>query len=188
MPKPHTELFISVDKDINLRLVQIEDAQTLFELVEANRSYLRQFLGWLDHNRSEKDSLAFIQHQREQYERSQALTLGIWYRGNLVGLVGLHGIDVLNRSASIGYWLDESHQSKGIMSRSVQALVQHAFQSLNLHRLEVRCAVENRKSQAIPHRLEFLEEGIAKDALWHYGEYFDAYQYSRINPKESNND
>ncbi len=176
---------VLVDDSLTLRIPRIEDASALFRLVDRNRAHLRRFLGWLDSNQSEADSLAFIEREHTRIKRQEAFTLAIWHNESIVGLVGLHDIDQLNRSASVGYWLGEAFQGKGIMTRSVDALVNHGFKSMALHRIEIECAVENKRSQQIPLALGFKKEGTLKETIWHYGAYFDAHVYGLIAPKKS---
>jgi RimJ/RimL family protein N-acetyltransferase len=46
---------------IQLRPLQVDDAETLFALVDGSRDTLSQWLPWVDNTRSAADSLAFIQ-------------------------------------------------------------------------------------------------------------------------------
>ena len=46
------------------------------------------------------------------------------------------------------------------MTKSVEAFVDYALKELQLNRVEIRAAVENEKSRAIPDRLGFQEEGL----------------------------
>lgn len=179
-----TEICISFGTSLKLQQLHVADAPVLFQLVETNRAYLRQFLGWLDHNTSEQDTLSFIKKEQKRQHKGESLTLAIWFDQSLVGLVGFHNIDLLNRSASIGYWLDANHQGKGIMTRAVRTLMDYGRYVLNLRRIEVRCATENTKSQAITTSLGFMREATVRDAIWHYGEYFDAFQCAFIQPQD----
>jgi len=171
------DFFLTVDDDLLLRVPKIKDAPDLFQLMDSNRIYLRRFLGWLDRNQIEADTEAFIHKEHEQLQCGKSITLAIWYDQNLVGLVDLHDINKTSHSASIGYWLDESHQSKGIMTRSVKALVEYGFNTMNLHRIEIRCSVENKKSAQIPIALGFKKEGTLRDAEYLYGKYCDIYLF-----------
>ncbi len=47
---------------------------------------------------------------------------------------------------------------------SIKLEVQLGFDYLSIHKLDVRCAVENKKSRAIPERLGFRNEGIIRQA------------------------
>ncbi|MFA7401791.1 MAG: GNAT family protein, partial [Bacteroidales bacterium] len=68
-----------------------------------------------------------------------------------------------NQKTEIGYWLSESFQKKGIMSLSVKALIDYAFQQLQLNRIQIKCAVGNNESKHIPQRLGFTFEGIERE-------------------------
>lgn len=175
---PNTHLLI--DQEIELKTLKLENSEELFQLVEKNRTYLREFFGWLDHNTSEKDTITFISKQHQLLARNESLMLGIRYHGELVGTVALEKIDQLNHSASIGYWIDKAHQGKGIITRSVEKLIDYARRSLRLHRIQILCATGNKKSQKVTESLGFAREGTLKDAIWHYGQYFDAYLYALI--------
>jgi ribosomal-protein-serine acetyltransferase len=50
------------------------------------------------------------------------------------------------------------------MMRAVRALVDHAFGTWRLHRVEIRVAVDNARSRAIPERLGFKEAGLLSNA------------------------
>lgn len=80
----------------------------------------------------------------------------------------------------MGYWLDKEHGGKGIMRKCVKVLIDYGFNSLKLHRIEIRCVTNNIRSQNVAESLGFQKEGVLKDAIHHYGEYFDAVLYSLI--------
>jgi ribosomal-protein-serine acetyltransferase len=63
------------------------------------------------------------------------------------------------------------------MTESVKDLIEVGFKYYSLNRIEIRCAVENRKSRAIPERLGFQQEGIIRRAEKVYGMHFDHVVY-----------
>jgi len=169
-----------VDEQISLDLLDDIDPNVLFELVDSNREHLREFLGWLNFNKSPKDSLKFIQAEANKRVRFESFTLAIIVDHVLKGLIGLNSIDHLNRNASIGYWISKDMEGQGIMTKSLRKLIEFSFQKLEFHRLEIRCALNNHKSKKIAERLGFEKEGILKKAIAHYGHYFDAYLYALL--------
>lgn len=177
---PNKTFPLLVEETLYLRPLEEKDASSLFKLIDANRKYLKEFLGWLDLNTSLEDSLNFIKEEKNKRDSLDALTLGIYVSDQLKGMVGLNSIDALNKNASIGYWLSEDEQGHGIMTKCVKKLIEFSFQRLNLHRLELRSATLNKKSQKIPEKLGFQKEGVLKEAIYHYGKYFDAYTYALI--------
>lgn len=108
------------------------------------------------------------------------MQLCIRYNGELAGVIGFHRVDWLNHSTSIGYWLAEDFQGKGIMTASCRCLLDYAFGNLGMNRVEIRCATENLRSRAIPERLGFTEEGLIRQAEWLYDHYVDHLVYGLL--------
>ncbi|HYM35036.1 MAG TPA: GNAT family protein [Steroidobacteraceae bacterium] len=164
---------IRVDNELELRMLALEHAAELFALTDANRVYLRQWLPWLDSVRVAADTERFIAKSILAYQETKAFVAGICWREKLVGVIGHNRVDWENRIAHLGYWLASDAQNRGIMTRSVRALVQHAFDVLNLNRIEICTAVGNYRSEAIPIRLGFVHEGIRRQGEWLYDRFLD---------------
>lgn len=167
-----------IDSEIMLGFLGIEDTDKLMRLVDKNRDYLRVWLPWLDNILQPEDATRLILNLLEQYRTNNGFQFGIWYKGELCGIIGLQGVNWSNRSTSIGYWLDEEHQGKGIITRSCIAVIDIAFKEMSLNRIEIRCAEQNNKSKAVPERLGFMVEGVMRDAEWLYDHYVNHIIYS----------
>ncbi len=175
---PH--LYISIDEDTELRLYEERHAQEVAELVDKNRAYLRQWLPWVDDSKTVEDSKAFIKHSLQQFANNEGFQLGIWYKGKLAGGIGYHPINWASRKVEIGYWLGESFQGKGLVTKACRTLIIYAFAELGLNKVEIRCATGNIRSCAIPERLGFTREGILRDAEWLYDHYVDLVVYGML--------
>jgi len=163
-----------------IRLFGAHDATELFRLVDENRMGLREWLPWLDDNRGEFDSLSFIRSALRKYADNGSFDAGIWHDGRLAGSIGYHPVSWDNKNVSIGYWLGHHARGKGLMTRACSALVTHAFETLLLHRVEIRCAVPNLKSQKVPRRLGFKEEGILRQSEWLYDRFVDQVVFAQL--------
>lgn len=168
--------------EIRLELMDEGHAQELFRLVDANRAHLREWLPWLDSQQSLGDSIQFIRFMRDQFKQNESMTVGIWYRDALCGVIGYHKFDWMNRSSMLGYWIASDHQGRGIITEACRAMVEYGVSQLGLHRIEIKCATGNRKSCAIPERLGFVNEGIARQGEWLYDHYVDLVIYSMLAP------
>ena len=155
---------IPIDGDIELRLLMKGHANKLFALTARNRDHLRQWLPWVDRTRTPIDTMKFIGEGLDQLRRNDGFHAGIWYRGDLVGVIGYHYWNWTVGRTEIGYWLTASHQGKGIVTRSCRALVDYAFRNLGLNRIEIRTAVGNARSRAVAERLGFAYEGVLRNA------------------------
>lgn len=171
---------LKVDHEIELQLFQRHHALLLFQLVEENREHLRKWLPWVDSMVTPYDFESVIPIWLNQIAENSAYNLGIVYKGELVGSIGLHQIDWYNKMASIGYYIAKKAEGRGIISRTVQALINYAFFELGLNRIEIRCGVQNKKSRAIPERLGFVKEGIIRDGEQLYGYFHDLIIYSKL--------
>ena len=171
---------IPVSETFALTPLELQDAEELFSLTDANRDYLHRWLPWLDSIRRVEDTRAFVRAAQAQSSQNNGAQLAIRYHGRIVGIVGHHQIDWRNRLTSLGYWIGEEFQGRGLVTTACQALMDHAFGEARLNRIEVRCAVGNAKSRAIPQRLGFRQEGVLHDAEWLYDHFVDHIVYAML--------
>jgi len=169
-----------VTEDISLKLVGQKDADELFALVDGSREYLREWLPWVDSMTDVDQYGPIINAWLQQFAEEDGFQAGIMYKGVLAGFAGFHSVNYTNRQTSIGYWLAQDYQGKGIMTAVVSALVDYAFEEYDLHRVEIRCATENKRSQAVPERLGFKKEGVIRDGEFLYDHYHDLIVYGML--------
>ncbi|MCP4322303.1 MAG: GNAT family N-acetyltransferase [Alteromonadales bacterium] len=168
---------ITLHDTISIELISTEHAQPVFELTESNRSYLREWLPWLDSVNKIEDTQAFITSTIEQ---DLNLNFVIFYKGNACGIAGFYSINPNQKIGSIGYWLSEQYIGKGIMTEVVKHLLELGFIDHNLNKIEIRCAEGNAKSRAIPERLSFINEATLRECEWLYSKYVNHVVYSLL--------
>jgi len=171
---------LRVSDSIELRQLAHRDAKELTRLIDRNRAYLREWLPWLNNSTSILDAARFIGRCMEQAADHNGLTLGIMCNARLVGVIGQHYVDSLNRRTEIGYWIDEQHQGRGIITQSTARLTDYAFREQDCNRVILQCAAGNLKSRAVAERLGFVQEGILREAEWLYDHYVDLVVYSML--------
>jgi ribosomal-protein-serine acetyltransferase len=147
-----------------LRVLEDRDAQELFALIDANRAHLAHWMPFVGQTRGVADSLAFIRAARRQYEENRGMQLALVDGRQIIGVAGFHAVDWVRKSTSIGYWLAADRQGSGLMTTAVSALLDHAFGTWQLSRVEIRAGVLNTRSRAIPQRLGFREDGVLRSA------------------------
>jgi ribosomal-protein-serine acetyltransferase len=166
-----------IDEDLSLKLIELRDADRIFELTDQSRSYLREWLPWLDQTIKLEDTKEFIKICLKGFAENKSLNTVILFKGSVVGIAGFNHINWSNKTAQIGYWLGEEFQGNGIMTKVVRALTDYALKELGLHKVEIRAAVGNKKSRSIPERLGFVNEGCIRQAEWLYDHYVDHVVY-----------
>ena len=169
-----------INDDTELRMLEEQHAQELFELTEGSREHLRKWLPWVDATTSVDVTKDFILKALEQYEKTGAVNAGIWYKGRLAGVISFVMTDLYNRNTWIGYWLGERYQGKGLMTAACRIMLATAFEEMGLNRVEIRAATENNRSRAIPEGLGFRLEGILRQSAWLNDHFQDMAVYSLL--------
>ncbi|HSL10416.1 MAG TPA: GNAT family protein [Actinomycetota bacterium] len=169
-------IYLELGDDAFVRTFTLDDAPTVFALVDAERERLRRWMPWVD-------GTATVDDQRRWVERSIASehdreANGIWLTdGALAGTIGL-SVNPLENGGEIGYWLGARYEGRGLVTRACAAMLDLAFDRLELHRVLIRAAVSNVRSRAVAERLGFTEEGVLREAgLVDTGEYLDLVAY-----------
>lgn len=104
------------------------------------------------------------------------MQLAIIYRpsGKLIGTVGLHGIDPVNRNADISVIIgDRKYWGKGLAKEAVGLLIDHAFRMLNLHKLTAGFVNGNTASQRLFDSFGFKKEALLRAQVYLDGKYQD---------------
>jgi len=171
---------LAISEELALNVMKEDHADELYSLVDKNRTHLRKWLPWLDYNNSIADSSSFIQESISSAKAKQGVVYGIFLGDSLIGTIGFNSINSLHRICEIGYWIDESHQGKGITSRCTAELVRFAFEKLEMNKVSIPVAVENFASRAIPEKLGFINEGVSRDAEWLYDHFVDHVRYTLL--------
>jgi ribosomal-protein-serine acetyltransferase len=89
-------------------------------------------------------------------------------------------LDPFGVVAEIGYWIRSRYEGRGLVTRACEALIDHAFDTIGLHRVVIRAGVENTRSRAIPERLGFTFEGIAREEGRGVGRFYDLAVYGLL--------
>lgn len=171
---------IMVDENISLEFLEIIHAESLCNLVNANRAYLREWLPWVDKMQSVANFQQYIVNCGKQAANQTDFGFAIVIDKNIVGRIGMHHISQQNKIGEIGYWLADGLQGRGIITKCCKTLIQHGFTELGLNRIEIKCALGNDKSKAIAEKLQFKPEGILRQAEWLDGNFVDLYLYAML--------
>lgn len=158
-----------IDDELELKLLEGRHAESGFALVDRNREHLREWMPWVDGTSSVDDVKAFIKRSLTQFAENNGFVLGIWYRSEQVGNIGVNSVNWAFRKAEVGYWIDAAYQGKGIVTRSCRAVMQYLFEEMNVSKIEIHVAEKNERSRAVPERLGFVQEGVLRRLGWHSG-------------------
>ena len=171
---------LRVDAKTELRLIDMWHVDQYFQLIRDNREHLARHLPWPAAHQTVEDTEDYILSARKALTTRGDVGVVVVHEGAIVGGAGLHIIRGDQGEGEIGYWLAADHTGKGIMTRAVKTLLDYGFDTCHLHRIIIRCSVENTKSCAIPDRLGFSEEGILRNHARLHGQYVDLRLWSML--------
>jgi len=173
-------MIIQIDEDITLELLGMQHAAPLFDAIEGSREHLSAFLPWVNNMQQVEDCESYIGNCLQLYQQQEEVSFVVMQHEEVVGRIGIHYIDLLNRSGAIGYWVAAVATGKGIATRACSSVTGYGFRELGLHRLEIKAAVHNHRSRAIPERLGYTQEGLLRQAERVNDSFFDLVLYSML--------
>ena len=166
-----------------IRLVAVDDAPVLAELLTANREFLAPWepthaedFFTVDGQRAAIDNVVI------EHERGITVPSVILNDGRVVGRVTLSNI-VRGpfQSCNLGYWVDSGHNGRGLGTAAVREIVELAFGPLGLHRVEAGTLPHNIGSQRVLERNGFVLFGTAPAYLRIAGSWQDHFLYQAVN-------
>jgi ribosomal-protein-alanine N-acetyltransferase len=175
-------------KNIYLRPFRLSDADELLQLQKKNKSFFKKYSITRPATYYSLETQKDLIEKWEQYAK-QAIEyhFGI-YKINgrvLIGTISL--FQVIRgplQSAFIGYFLDQEHNGRGYTTEAAKLIVNYAFETLNLHRIEAGVMPHNIGSMRVLEKAGFHKEGIAKKNVKINGRWEDHQVLAIINSND----
>lgn len=161
-----------------IREAEQSDAKEIYKAIDSHREYLKTWLPFVP-NLTEKEEEDFLAETLAVDYAERNIVFIIEKDEQLCGLIGFVNTNRVNNRTEIGYWLLPEFQGQGIMTNAVKYLCRWAVEERGMKRIQIKCAVGNTPSNAIPLRLDFTYEGTERcGELQYTGEYADLNVYS----------
>lgn len=113
--------------------------------------------------------------------RSNAIRCALVEDGEdvILGLVSLVSVDYMNQCAEFHIMIgDENNRGKGMGTFAVNAMLNHAFYNMNLHRVELTVLENNERAKHLYEKVGFVCEGRKRRAKYKNGEFVNMLLYS----------
>lgn len=167
------------------RLLTLEDASALAELVQANRDFLAP---WepvrSDDYFTVEGQTAIIGNALRMHAAGTHLPHVILdATGRVAGRVSLN--EIVRGPAqysNLGYWVRAADNGRGLATAAVGNIVRIAFDQLGLHRLQAGTLLHNGGSQRVLERNGFARFGIASGYVKIAGHWQDHAMYELLRP------
>jgi len=166
------------------RLITLDDAPVLAELLQVNRDFLAP---WDPIRPDEYFTLAGQQAEISgalaRYEQGTTLPyVVVDESGRVIGRITLSGIvRGAFQSCSVGYWVGARDNGRGLATAAVADIIGVAFGELGLHRIQAETLLHNYASQKVLERNGFVRIGVAQAYLNIAGRWQDHVIYQLLN-------
>lgn len=169
---------------IHLRLPRMEDHAQWARLRRDSADFLRP---WEPVWAPDHLSRAAFRNRVRWAERLQEEGRGVplmLFRSSDEKLLGALTLDNVRRGpaqvGTVGYWIGAPFARQGYMGEALGALKAHAFNAMDLSRLEAACLPENAASRAVLERAGFRHEGMAQAYLMIAGRWREHALYAAL--------
>lgn len=160
--------------EVAIRHLERSDYQRLKYLLTSDRDWLEPWEATTPGIRRALDVKWLVKSLIAQTKEGSGEAFVIEYQDEVVGQLNvaniLHGAV---SSATLGYWIHSDYAGKGITPTAVALSIDHLFQNLGLHRVEIDIRPENAPSLRVVEKLGLRHEGTKRGFIHIDGDWRD---------------
>ncbi|GAA1133546.1 GNAT family protein [Nocardioides aquiterrae] len=162
---------------LRLRPVADADADALYAM-HSSAHVLRYWDSppWADPSRAQR----FIGASRQLAEDGTGVRLAVERDGRFLGWCSLSRWNPDYRSAALGYCLAEKAWGRGYATEAARALLDWAFGTLDLNRVQAETDTRNLASARVLEKLGFVREGTLREDCVVDGDVSDSWVYGLL--------
>ena len=165
-------------KQVVLRELRLTDAQSLFALLTAQEvsrfispppstvEGFERFIAWTHRQRAAGTYACF------------AVTLKGY--DTAVGIFQVRETEPGFGTAEWGFAIGSAFWGTGVFSEGAELVLEFAFETIGVHRLEARAAIRNGRGNGALQKLGAVQEGVLRKSFLKNGEYLDQALYAMV--------
>lgn len=160
-------------RDLRLRPSTLADAEGMFAMLSDPESMKY----WSDQPVSGiNGALKSLRKDLESDAQGNSMCWAVTMKDQdeMIGKCILFQFNQDNHRAEIGYMLNRNYWRQGLMHQALEAVIEFAFNTLNLHRIEADVDPKNVASLSLLEKLGFEREGLFRERWFVYGAWQDS--------------
>ncbi len=154
-------------KRLMLRQFRRRDVGPLHDAISVSLDDLQPWLPWVE-GYDRGVSQRFVRESVSAWAERRAFDFTIRPIENLdrhMGNVSIWPISQQNSVGEVGYWIRSDETGNGYGAEATTRAVQVGFEEMGLHKVQLRIAVGNVRSERIAERIGFVLEGTLRDEV-----------------------
>ncbi|SDJ78894.1 GNAT family N-acetyltransferase [Sediminibacillus albus] len=166
-------------KRLHLKRMTIADSAGLFRIW--SDPHVTKFMN-IDNFQEEKQAEEMIAYLEELARTNRAIRFSIFelQTNELIGSCGYNSLDFENGKTEIGYDIAKASWGNGYAPEAIAKLVENAFETLGLNRVEAKVEPGNENSIKVLEKLNFTYEGTLRQSEKSKGRFVDLLMYSKL--------
>jgi len=169
-------------KRLILRDITRKDTKDIAE--NANNKEVGYYTEAIPYPYSLKDAKWFVnkclKEQKEKQRKNYDFGIALNTNNRIIGVISLDSVDLLNKKATMGYWLGKKYRKQGIVSEAEKVVLNFGFNKLKLNKIKGEAVITNKASNSLFKKFGFRKIGIEKKELIKKNEKLDAYMYELL--------
>jgi RimJ/RimL family protein N-acetyltransferase len=160
-------------RDLHLRPSNATDAESMFTMLSDPESMKY----WCDEPIVDIGAaVEVLNKDLESDAQGNSMCWAVTLKGHdkMIGKCILFQFNDQNRRAEIGYLLNRKYWRRGLMHQALGAIIDFAFNTLDLHRIEADVDTQNIGSLGLLEKLGFKREGLFRERWFVYNEWQDS--------------
>ncbi|MCZ7668241.1 MAG: GNAT family N-acetyltransferase [Chloroflexi bacterium] len=164
---------------LRLRMIEPGDVTAVYEIF--GDEDVTRYYGLETYTRIEQ-AAERITLYRQNFIKRRSLRWGITFKEEdwLLGTVGIMNWRPRFFNAALGYDLTKRHWRQGIMCEALTAVLDYAFTTMQMNRLEAFVMPQNKPSSQLLEKLGFQNEGLMREYGYWRGGFHDLELYSLL--------
>jgi ribosomal-protein-serine acetyltransferase len=173
-------IHLTTDPSAELRPLEPWQAEEFLAHIERARATVDPWIPWASFSTDLDSARATLQRYADKLASDSGRIHGIWLEGTLVGGVMFPRFDARTGVCEIGVWTEPAGEGHGLVTAAARLLVDHAFGTRGMHRIEWITTPANRRSSAVARRLGMTLDGVLRQEFLHNGERRDSEVWSLL--------
>lgn len=164
---------------LHLRKMKVSDSSSLFKIwSDPDVTKFMNVSCFTDENQAKE--MIYILDDLSQDSKAIRFSIINKESNEIIGSCGYNSFDFENEKVEIGYDIAKSFWGRGYASEAICSLLDHAFFTLKLNRIEAKVDPENVNSIKLLQKLNFTFEGTLRQYEKVEGKFNDLNIYSKL--------
>jgi ribosomal-protein-alanine N-acetyltransferase len=162
---------VLTNKGVTLRELRISDAQSLFAMLTTEE--VSRFIS--PPPSTVEGFERFIAWTIRQRQLGTYACFAVTVEGSdtAIGIFQVRELEPGFQTAEWGFAIGSPYWGTGVFQKGAELVINFAFETVGIHRLEARAAVKNGRGNGALRKIGAVQEGVLRKSFYRHGEYLD---------------